>query len=47
MRWLLLIALISLVVTCGQKGPLTLPDKSLVSLVSDRSSQHADDHHGR
>ena len=34
-RWLLLLVLVSWAATCGQKGPLELPERSgSVSLVS-------------
>ncbi len=32
MRWLLLSLLIMQVATCGQRGPLTLPDQSATAI---------------
>ena len=37
MRWLLLCLLITQVVTCGQRGPLTLPQDPAATTTSTRA----------
>ena len=31
MRWIILVSLVASVATCGQKGPLTLPEKKAIA----------------
>ena len=42
MRWLILTLLTSLVLTCGQKGPLELPDATLAEAPVQVQLTHAE-----
>lgn len=43
MRWLILVALLSLLAGCGQKGPLYLPDDEAAAERYERGEAREDD----